>query len=59
VSWPVFIFGLIWNAREGKRHTEQQLTEQTTDIKDFAADLTREQTEELERRRARHGYPRA
>ena len=51
VSWPVFIVGLIWNAREGKRHTEARLTEQTTDIKDFAEDLTKAQTEELRHRR--------
>lgn len=51
VSWPVFIAGLIWNAREGKRHTEARLTEQTADIKDFAEDLTKAQTAELRRRR--------
>lgn len=59
MSWPVFIFGLIWNAREGKRHTEQVTEQQTADIKDFAAGLTKEQTDEPERRRARHGHPRA
>ena len=51
VSWPVFITGLVWNAREGKKHTEQQLAEHSADIKDFAEDLTRAQTQELKRRR--------